>query len=134
LTRSLLGALLHLGDVGLGPVEAGIAVSVLLVGAVLLAPVWLRGQTTPGLIVGGFAAAGLFHGHVFTEAVAGARATVLAAHLLVLVVAQAALGFGSMAVTRTVAAARPVTGMACRAAGALAVAVGAATLMLAVLA
>ena len=38
LGAGLLGALLHLAGVGLGPVEATVAVSVLLAGAALLAP------------------------------------------------------------------------------------------------
>ena len=96
----LFGALLHLGGVGLGPVEAVVALSVLLAGAALLAkPAWLP-VADPAWLALAFAAAGLFHGHAYAEAVAGAGPAPVAAYLMALVLVQAVLGLGVMAVVR----------------------------------
>ncbi len=100
LGMGVIGALLHLGGVGLGPVELLVALSVLCAGVLLLAPPARLPMAAPAWLVPAFAAAGLFHGHAYAEAVAGAGAAPVLAYLLALVMMQAALGLGVMALAR----------------------------------
>jgi urease accessory protein len=100
LGAGLLGAFLHLGGVGLGPVEAVVALSVLLAGAALLAPPARLPVAAPAWLALAFAAAGLFHGHAYAEAVAGSGSAPIVAYLLALVVVQATFGLGVMAVAQ----------------------------------
>ncbi len=91
------GSLLHLADIGLGPVEAVVAASALAAGAALLLG---RGAGRSVLLGLGFALAGLFHGHAFAEAVAGSQPGPVGAYLVGLALVQGALGFGAMALAR----------------------------------
>ena len=134
LGAGLLGALLHLAGVGLGPVEATVAVSVLLAGVALLAPPARLPPVAPAWLALAFAAAGLFHGHAYAEAVAGAGPAPVAAYLLALAVMQAALGLGAMTMARRWGAGMGGTLPQRRWAGMAATVVGAVALTAAVIA
>ena len=93
------GSLAHVQGIGFGPVEVLVALSVAAAGAALL-------RTVPGaLVAGGFALAGLVHGHAFAEAIIGAEQGPLVAYLGGLAIAQAAVAFAVMAFAARVAAA-----------------------------
>ncbi len=93
-----LGSLAHVAGIGLGPVEALVALSVIAAGAALL---W-RG--VPAAVVpAAFALAGLVHGHAFAEAIIGAEPTPLVAYLAALALTQAAIGIAAMLVARRLA-------------------------------
>jgi urease accessory protein len=116
LVAGMAGLALHMAGIGLGPVEALIAASVLLAGVALLVA---KRVSAPALLAG-FALAGLFHGHAFAEAVIGAEATPIIAYLAGLAVIQGALMLGAMALTRQAARAswlRPAMGAAASLAG-----------------
>ena len=100
LAAGLAGSLLHLAGLGIGPVETVVALSVLLVGATLLAAPPRLATAAPAWLIVAFAAAGLFHGHAYAEAVVGAGPRPVIAYLLTLAVVQAAFGLGAMAVAR----------------------------------
>lgn len=90
-----VGSLAHIAGIGFGPVEAIVALSLLLAGLALL---W-RG--VPGAIIPvAFAVAGLFHGHAFAEAIIGAEQGALVAYLAALALIQAAIGLGVMLLAR----------------------------------
>ncbi|WP_204623461.1 HupE/UreJ family protein [Crenalkalicoccus roseus] len=97
LGAGLAGTLLHLGGIGLGPVEAAVALSALAAGALLLR----RGPAPPAPALAGlFGLAGLFHGHAYAEAVVGAQAGPILAYLAGLLAVQAAIAYGAMALAR----------------------------------
>ena len=98
------GALLHLAGVGIGPVEAVVALSVLVAGATLASSSARTPPTTLGMLALGFAAAGLFHGHAYAEAVIGSGAMPKVAYLLTLAVMQAGIALAVMAGVRHVEA------------------------------
>lgn len=123
----MAGTLLHLAGIGLGPVEAVIAASLLVAGALLMA----RATPSSGMLGAFFAAAGLFHGHAFAEAVVGSETGPVLAYLLGLAVTQAAIAYGAMALARRMAAPGSAPA-ATRWAGAAACAVGAVAGLLAV--
>lgn len=100
LGAGLVGALLHLAGTGLGPVEAAVALSVLLAGMALLAPVSRRRGTALVWLAAAFGAAGLFHGHAYAEAVVGAGPAPVMAYLATLVAVQVAIGLAAMAAAR----------------------------------
>lgn len=102
LLASMAGLALHLAGIGLGPVEALIAASVLLAGLALL----IAKRVSAPALLAGFALAGLFHGHAFAEAVIGAEATPLLAYLAGLAVIQGALMLGAMALAQQATRAR----------------------------
>lgn len=134
LGAGVVGALLYLAGMGLGPVEAAVALSVLLVGAALLAPPTRLSAAAPAWLALSFAVAGLFHGHAYAEAVAGAGPAPVAAYLLALVLMQASLGLGAMAVARRFEAGIDSTVPQRRWAGMAATVVGAVALAAAVIA
>jgi urease accessory protein len=116
LVAGMAGLALHMAGIGLGPVEALIAASVLLAGLALLVA---KRVSAPALLAG-FALAGLFHGHAFAEAVIGAEATPIIAYLAGLAVIQGALMLGAMALAQQAARAswlRPAMGAAASLAG-----------------
>ncbi len=96
------GSLVHMAGIGMGPVEAVIAFSVLAAGVALL---WKRVPAT--LLPVAFGIAGLFHGHAFAEAIIGAEQGVLVAYLAALALTQAAIGLGAMLLARRLGAAMP---------------------------
>lgn len=75
---SLLGAALHLGGAGLPGSEAGVALSVILVGGLVMA----RRRIPLSWLAGGLALAGVLHGHAYAESIFGAEATPLIAYLI----------------------------------------------------
>lgn len=75
---SLLGAVLHLGGVDLPWSEAGVALSVIIAGALVLA----RRRIAPLVLAGGLALAGMLHGHAYAESIFGAEPTPLVAYLI----------------------------------------------------
>lgn len=74
---SLAGAALHLAGVSLPGSEAGVALSVILAGGLVIA----RRRIELGWVVGAFALAGLLHGHAYAESIFGAEAAPLVAYL-----------------------------------------------------
>jgi urease accessory protein len=119
---SAVGVLLHVKGVTIPAVEAVVASSVILVGALLA-----YGARIVPLAWGAlFAMAGLFHGYAYGESIAGAEATPVSAYLLGLVIIQAAIVTAialGMQKTTTAAAA-----MAPRLAGAVVAGIGLAVL------
>lgn len=75
---SLLGAALHLAGVGLPGGEAGVALSVILIGGLVMA----RSRIELSWLSGGLALAGVLHGHAYAETIFGAEAAPLAAYLI----------------------------------------------------
>lgn len=125
LGAGVVGTLLHLGGLGLGPVEVLVAASLLAAGGLLLR----RESAGAGVLAGLFAAAGLFHGHAFAEAVVGSETGPVLAYLLGLAGTQAAIAYGAMALTRRLGAIP--AGSLRRAAGVAACGVGAVAGLLA---
>ena len=74
---SLAGAALHLAGVDVPAGEAAVALSVLLVGALLV----LRRSFPLRWVMAGLAIAGILHGHAYAEAIFGAEPAPLAAYL-----------------------------------------------------
>ena len=74
---SLAGAALHLAGVELPGGEAAIAVSVIIVAALVLA----RSSVELQWLIGGMALAGVLHGHAYAESIFGAEPAPLAAYL-----------------------------------------------------
>jgi urease accessory protein len=102
LAAGFAGTLLHLAGIGLGPVQAMIAASLLAAGGLLLA----GGAAGMAVLATLFAAAGLFHGHAFAEAVVGAEPTPVIAYLAGLALMQGAVMAGVVLATRRIAARR----------------------------
>lgn len=84
---SAVGVLLHVKGVTIPAVEAVVAGSVILVGALLA----FGARVVPLAWGALFALAGLFHGYAYGESIAGAEATPIGAYLLGLVIIQAAI-------------------------------------------
>jgi urease accessory protein len=108
-----LGSLIHMAGIGLGPVEAMVALSVLAAGLALM-----RGVPA-AVLPAAFAVAGLVHGHAFAESIIGAEAGAVVAYLLGLAVIQAAIGGGVAALARRLEmpGARRIAGAAASVAG-----------------
>ncbi len=75
---SLIGASMHLMGIGLPGGEVGVALSVILIGGLLMA----RRQITLSWLVSGLALTGFLHGHAYAESIFGAEATPLVAYLI----------------------------------------------------
>ena len=75
---SLLGAALHLAVFALPGGEIGVALSVILIGGLLMA----RRRIGLSWLAGGLALAGIVHGHAYAESIFGAEAAPLAAYLV----------------------------------------------------
>lgn len=124
LAGGALGSALHLGGLALPGAEIAISLSVVALGALMLAR-----RSPPAVLVALFAGAGLFHGHALTEAIVGAEATPLVAYFAGLVAVQYALSIAALYAARWVVAARPAAARrALAAAGIVTVAVGSAFL------
>jgi urease accessory protein len=87
---SALGVLLHVKGVTVPAVEALVATSVILAGALLA----LGTRMAPMAWAALFAFAGLFHGYAYGESIFGAETTPLSAYLLGLVIVQTAIVTG----------------------------------------
>lgn len=94
LAGSLAGALVHLVGVDLPAVEPGIALSIVVGGALLARR---HGPVPLGLV----ALAGVFHGYAFAESAIGAPPAALAAYLLGIALMQAAIIVGVGRLART---------------------------------
>jgi urease accessory protein len=118
---SLLGAALHLWGVELPWGETGIALSVVLVGGLVLAR-----RTIPlALLAGGIAVAGMLHGHAYAESIFGAEAAPLGAYLVGFSITQLCVAAGALLVHRSLTAAnRQWAAAASAALGAIAVVTG----------
>jgi urease accessory protein len=120
---SLFGVAVHVAVIDIPAVEALVAGSVAIAGALLL-----RGRHAPATAWAVLAAlAGLVHGHAYGEAVAGAEATPILAYLLGLAVLQ-----GAMVLSLAMAAAKgkeAAQRLLPRYAGAAVLAVGVVTLL-----
>jgi urease accessory protein len=93
---SSLGVLLCVGGAPVPMAETGVAISVLLAGALLAS-----GSPISGLALGGgFALFGVFHGYAFGETVVGAERTPIAAYLLGLALIQFGIIYTVMLVLR----------------------------------
>lgn len=74
---SLIGAALHLMGFGLPGGEIGVALSVILIGGLVIA----RRRIGLAWLAGGLALAGVLHGHAYAESIFGAEAAPLGAYL-----------------------------------------------------
>lgn len=75
---TLAGAALHLAGVDFPGGEAGVALSVILVGALVIA----RRRLRLSWLAGGLALAGVLHGHAYAETIFGAEPAPLGAYLI----------------------------------------------------
>jgi urease accessory protein len=75
---SLAGAALHLVGLAIPGGEAGVALSVILVAAIIVS----RRQVRFSWLASGAALAGILHGHAYAESIFGAEAAPLAAYLV----------------------------------------------------
>lgn len=75
---SLVGAALHLAGFALPEGELGVALSVILIGGLVMA----RRRIRLSWLAGGLALAGLLHGYAYAESIFGAEPTPLVAYLI----------------------------------------------------
>jgi len=99
---SLAGAALHLAGVGLPWGEVGVALSVVLIGGLVMA----RRRIPLSWLAGGMAIAGVLHGHAYAEAIFGAEAAPLAAYLIGFSVIQFCVATAAFLMHRWLIAAR----------------------------
>ena len=118
---ALLGAVIHFGAVTIPGSEILIALSVIVAGRMI----FTGARVGSGLIMAGFAVAGIVHGYAYAEAVIGAEQTVIAAYLFSFSVTQWVIACGAGAIARIVmrgknwSAAHRVSGLGIALAGAL---------------
>ncbi|HEY4252904.1 MAG TPA: HupE/UreJ family protein [Roseomonas sp.] len=125
LAAVIAGAVLHRAAIELGPVEIGVAISVIAAGLLLLA--FGRRPAIDGtLAINGFRLAGVFHGYAFAESVAASPSDVFVAHLAALTLAQILIAGGALLLARAVAG---LGSLPFRAAGLGATAIGAFALL-----
>ena len=117
---ALAGAALHLAGVDLPFGEAAVALSVIIVGSVLIA----RRVVDLHWVLAGMALAGVLHGHAYAESIFGAEPAPLAAYLLGFSIIQLALAAAAFFASRHL----PATAL--KFVGAAAGAVGAVFLLL----
>ena len=113
------GVAVHLSAFDLPLVEIAVAVSALVLGAVLLLQARLSAAAAAAL----FAAAGLFHGYAYGESIIGAEDAPLAAYLVGLVAVQYVIALGALEIARRLDASGRAA-PALRAAGGAVAAVG----------
>jgi urease accessory protein len=99
---SLLGAALHLLGIGLPWGEAGVALSVILVGGLVMA----RRRIEISWLSGGLALAGVLHGHAYAETIFGAEATPLVAYLAGFSLVQLGIAVAALLIHRRLIAKR----------------------------
>jgi len=121
---TLAGCLLLAAGVALPQVELVVALSVLLVGLLVLS-----GRTLPVVLsLALFALAGLFHGSAFAESIVGAETTPLLAYLAGFATIQFAIAVAVMALVRGLLRASEPGAVSARLAGALVAGIGFAVL------
>lgn len=87
---SAIGTMLHVNGADLPAGEIGVAVSVLLLGVLLVTP----RRIEDGLFAAILALSGLFHGYAFGESIVGAEATPLVSYLIGLAAIQYGIAAG----------------------------------------
>ncbi|HEY6821151.1 MAG TPA: HupE/UreJ family protein [Burkholderiales bacterium] len=114
---TLLGAALHLSGIAVPASETLVAVSVMLVAAVVV----LQRPVPLTELAIGLAAAGALHGYAYAESIFGAERAVLAAYLAGFTIIQACVAGAALLLHRKLRASalRPVLGAAIGAVGAL---------------
>ena len=120
---SLLGAALHLAGFGLPWSEVGVALSVILIGGLVMA----RRRIELSWLSGGLALAGVIHGHAYAETIFGAEAAPLGAYLAGFSLVQLGIAVAALLIHRRLIAnreawARPVSSVLGTAVGAIGVA------------
>src|SRR5947207_2372824 len=100
--RALLGAVLHLAGAGLPGAEIGVALSVSLIGCLLVA----RHRIGLTWLAGGLALAGVLHGYAYAESIFGAEAAPLAAYLTGFSLVQLGIATAGLLVHRRLIATR----------------------------
>lgn len=99
---TLLGAALHLAGAGLPDAEIGVALSVILIGGLLMA----RRRIGLSWLAGGLALAGVLHGYAYAESIFGAEAAPLGAYLAGFSLIQLAIATAALLIHRRMLAAR----------------------------
>jgi urease accessory protein len=99
---SLFGAALHLTGFGLPGDEVGVALSVVLIGGLVMA----RRRIDLSSLSGGLAVAGMLHGYAYAEAIFGAEAAPLAAYLAGFSLVQLGIAAAAFLMHRRLIAAR----------------------------
>jgi urease accessory protein len=124
---ALVGCLVHVARWDVPQAEAGVAVSLVLLGVAACTLVRPR----PGVVLAFLGGFGLLHGYAYGESIVGAEATPLVAYLIGLGVVQAALGglMWRVARPRREGALEPARLNALRALGLAGAAIGAAALL-----
>jgi urease accessory protein len=113
---SLAGAAAHLAGFSIPGGEIGVALSVLLVAAILVS----RSRVPLSWLAGGAALAGVLHGHAYAESIFGAEPAPLAAYLIGFSLIQFGVAAASFALHRRLQAVRrlsPALGVAIGAVG-----------------
>lgn len=119
---TVVGTLVHLASVGLPFVEVMVALSVAVLGIMLLS----GRDYAPAAYAAVFALAGLFHGHAYGEAVFGAETTPVLAYLAGFAATQYLIAIGAgLAVTALFAPGRTAENVALRISGGVVAGVGA---------
>jgi len=99
---ALLGAALHLAGAGLPGAEVGVALSVTLIGGLVMA----RRRIKLSLLAGGLALAGILHGYAYAESIFGAEAAPLAAYLIGFSLVQLGIAAAAFSIHRRLIATR----------------------------
>ncbi len=99
---SLVGAALHLTGFGLPGGEIGVALSVILIGGLLMA----RRRIGLTWLAGGLGLAGMLHGHAYAESIFGAEATPLVAYLFGFSLIQLGIAAAALLIHRRLIATR----------------------------
>jgi len=94
----MIGVALHVQGAGVAGAELLVALTVVVLGAVMLR----RRQISAGAALALFAAAGLIHGYALGESIYGAEPTPLIAYLIGLAAIQSAVALAAMTATRMV--------------------------------
>jgi len=99
---SLIGATLHLTGFVLPGSEVGVALSVILIGGLVM----VEREVKLSLLAGGLALAGILHGYAYAESIFGAEATPLVAYLVGFSVIQLGIAASAFLIHRRLIATR----------------------------
>ncbi len=99
---SLVGAALHLTGYDLPGGEVGVALSVILIGSLVMT----RGRIRLSWLASGLALSGLLHGHAYAESIFGAEPTPLGAYLVGFTLVQLGIAAAAFLVHRRLIATR----------------------------
>jgi len=99
---SLIGATLHLTGFVLPGSEVGVALSVVLIGGLVM----VEHEVKLSLLAGGLALAGILHGYAYAESIFGAEATPLVAYLVGFSVIQLGIAAAAFLIHRRLIATR----------------------------